>query len=162
KPNELSMFIGVARKTNADIVTSCMDYFNSTQPPDPAAKPVTRWVPLGPEPSAGYFRNCFGDANCLVKRSAFEALGGFTEIYGVNHEDWEFLANAVLKGCHLEVIPEALFHYRYSANSMIRTTSQYRNHMRHIRPYLEQVPPALHQLLLMAQGAWLEQSQGRG
>jgi GT2 family glycosyltransferase/glycosyltransferase involved in cell wall biosynthesis len=162
KPNELTLFVNVARHTGADIVTSCMDYFEGAHPPDPQTRPVTRWVPLGPEPAAGYFRNCFGDANCLVKRTTFERLGGFTEIYGVTHEDWEFLANAVLKGCHLEVIPEALFHYRYTADSMIRSTSQFRNHMRHIRPYLDLVPRALHPVLLMAQGAWVEQSQGRG
>src|SRR5262245_27262075 len=162
KTNELTTFVNVARHTGADIVTSCMDYFEGSQPPNPQTRPVTRWVPLGPEPAAGYFRNCFGDANCLVKRTTFERLGGFTEIYGVTHEDWEFLANAVLKGCHLEMIPEALFHYRYTANSMIRSTSQYRNHMRHIRPYLDLIPRALHPVLLMAQCSWVEQSQGRG
>ena len=162
KPEEISTFVKVALRTGADIVTACMDYFEGSQPPAANSKLVTRWVPLGPAAAAGYFRNVFGDANCLVKKSTFEKLGGFTEIHGVTHEDWEFLANAILKGFHLEVIPESLFHYRYTPDSMIRSTSQYRNHLRHIRPYLDLVPPALHQVLLMAQGVWREQSQGHG
>lgn len=161
KPEEIRTFINVARHTRADVVTSCMEYFEGDQPPRSTGKPVTRWVPLGPAVAAGFYRNVFGDANCLVKRSSFEKLGGFTEIYGVTHEDWEFLANAVLKGCHLEVIPEALFHYRYTPDSMIRSTSKYRNHLRHVRPYLESVPPELHQVLLMAQGAWIAETSGR-
>ena len=161
KPEEISTFVKVAQKTGADIVTSCMEYFEGNQPPQATGKPVTRWVPLGDAPAAGYFRNVYGDANCLVKKTAFEQIGGFTEIYGVTHEDWEFLAKAVLKGYRLEVIPEALFHYRYTPDSMIRSTSQYRNHLRHVRPYLELVPPELHQVLLMAQGAWIAESSGR-
>jgi glycosyltransferase involved in cell wall biosynthesis len=159
RPEEISTFIQVAVRTGADIVTACMDYFEGTQPPVANSQKATRWVPLGPAAAAGYFRNVFGDANCLVKKKTFEELGGFTEIHGVTHEDWEFLAHAVLKGVHLEVIPESLFHYRYTPGSMIRSTSQYRNHLRHIRPYLNLVPPALHQILLMAQGACKEQSQ---
>ena len=161
RPEEISTFIKVARHTGADVVTCCMEYFEGKDAPRPTGKPVTRWVPLGPEVASGFFRNCYGDANCLVKKSTFEKLGGFTEIHGVTHEDWEFLANAALKGCHLEVIPESLFHYRYTPDSMIRATNKYRNHLRHIRAYLNQVPPAMHNILLMAQGAWIAESMGR-
>ena len=161
KPEEISTFVKVARHTGAEIVTACMDYFEGTEPPRSNGNPVTRWVPLGPDVASGFYRNVFGDANCLVRRSIFEKLGGFTEIHGVTHEDWEFLANAVLKGCHLEVIPEALFHYRYIPDSMIRSTSKYRNHLRHIRPYLDAIPPAMHQILRMAQGAWISETNGR-
>ena len=161
KPEEISTFVKVARHTGADIVTASMDYFEGTEQPRSNGKPVTRWVPLGPDAASGFYRNVFGDANCLVRRSTFEKLGGFTEIHGVTHEDWEFLANAVLKGCHLEVIPEALFHYRFVPDSMIRSTSKYRNHLRHIRPYLDAIPPAMHQILRMAQGAWISESTGR-
>lgn len=162
RPEEVSTFVKVARNTNADVVTACMEYFEGNEPPQRTGKPVTRWVPLGPALAAGYFRNVFGDANCLVKKATFERLGGFTEIHGVTHEDWEFLAKAVLEGCRLEVIPESLFYYRFIPDSMIRSTSKYRNHLRHIRPYLATVPPELHQILLMAQGAWISESGGKG
>ena len=161
RPEEISTFIKVARHTGADIVTCCMEYFEGKDAPRLTDKPVTRWVPLGPDVASGFFRNCYGDANCLVKRTTFEKLGGFTEIHGVTHEDWEFLANAALQGCHLEVIPESLFFYRYTPDSMIRSTNKYRNHLRHIRPYLNSVPPAMHKVLLMAQGAWMAEAAGR-
>lgn len=162
RPEEVSTFIRVALNTGADVITGCMEYFEGTGAPQLKGKAVTRWVPLGPALSAGYFRNVFGDANCMVKKTVFEQIGGFTEIHGVTHEDWEFLAKAVLKGHHLEMIPESLFYYRYTPDSMIRSTSRYKNHLRHIRPFLSVVPPEMHQILLMAQGAWIAESSGKG
>ena len=100
----------------------------------------------------GVFQNCFGDANSLVRRSCFESLGGFTEDYGVTHEDWEFHARAVLQGFKLTVVPEFLFWYRVNPESMLRTANSYHNHQRSLRPYLAAVPEALQALVQMAQG----------
>lgn len=46
----------------------------------------------------GAFRNCFGDANCFVRKSSFFEIGGYTEDYGIGYEDWEMYANATLRG----------------------------------------------------------------
>lgn len=152
KPYKISTYVRVAQRTGADILTSCMDYFSTDTPPASRQKTVKRYLPLGAAPSVGFFRNCFGGANALIRRSAFEAMGGFTEDYGIGYEDWEFFARAVLRGLRLEVVPEALLWYRVKKESMVRSTSRYANDMRKNRAYLEVVPPALHDLLQAAQG----------
>lgn len=149
KPNELDILIGVAEKTEADIVTCAMELFSGDEPPK---KSAVYWVPLGPSITAGAFKNCFGDANALIRKDIFWALGGFTEDYGIGHEDWEFFAKAVLQGYKLEVIPEALYFYRQSTAGMLRSGVSFLNHRRNIRPYLEAVDPRLRQLILFAQG----------
>ncbi|MDW8284411.1 MAG: glycosyltransferase [Myxococcales bacterium] len=152
RPHEVSVLVQVALRTGADILTCLIDLFSGEAAPDPEAPPLARWLPLGGCAAVGLFRNCFGDANALVRREVFEALGGFTEDYGVGHEDWEFFARAVLRGYRLQVVPEPLYHYRVTSSSMLRTTEPQRNHLRSLRPYLEAVPPELRQALLLTQG----------
>lgn len=54
------------------------------------------WLPLGPDLNIASFSNCFGDANALIRKEA-ENIGGFTEDYGLGHEDWEFLRKSPYK-----------------------------------------------------------------
>jgi glycosyltransferase involved in cell wall biosynthesis/Tfp pilus assembly protein PilF len=149
---EISTLVQAALRTGADIVTCGNNLFDGTEAPKIQAGVENRSLPLGGAVAAGVFENCFGDANALVRRSCFESLGGFTEDYGVTHEDWEFHARAVLRGFKLTVVPEFLFWYRVNPDSMLQTTNPYRNHQRSIRPYLEAAPQALQQLVLFAQG----------
>lgn len=161
KSHEISTFVDVAISTNADIVTCLMDMFTGDEPTSDQSQPETRWLFAGTDSLIGIAKNCFGDANALIKRSAFESLGGFTEDFGVTHEDWELFAKAVLQGMHLEMIPEALFWYRLTPDSMIRTTPRGDNYARHLRPYLEDVPSYYRDLLRLAQGQALELAEIR-
>ncbi|HXA45518.1 MAG TPA: glycosyltransferase, partial [Candidatus Angelobacter sp.] len=155
KPHQISTFVQVAQATGADIVTSAMDLFTGSAKPEPDQKPKARWIFLGGAAGTGAFRNCFGDANACIRREVFLRLGGFTEDYGITHEDWEFHARALLQGCRLETMPEALFFYRVADQSMIRSTSRYANHQRSLRPYLEAVPEPLRDLIHFLQGSVL-------
>eukprot|EP01090_Pellita_catalonica_P007353 TRINITY_DN17936_c0_g1_i1.p1 TRINITY_DN17936_c0_g1~~TRINITY_DN17936_c0_g1_i1.p1 ORF type:complete len:870 (-),score=144.69 TRINITY_DN17936_c0_g1_i1:85-2694(-) len=154
KPQEIATFVSVAERTHADIYTSAQDNFFDGEMPtlDRAdGSPVKRRVPLGAAADVGFVWNCYGDANSFVKRSAFNALGGFTEDYKVGYEDYEFFAKAVLKGYKLEVIPEALFWYRRHVDSMSLTTSRFKNTQRYLRAYTDHVgkqSPGLSNLFL--------------
>jgi hypothetical protein len=55
-------------------------------------------APQGGSADVGAFKNCFGDANCFVRRTSFDAIGGYTTDYGIGFEDWEMYANASLRG----------------------------------------------------------------
>ena len=165
KPNELSTFVNVARKTGADTVSCCLDFFSTEEPPTPSHVPDQRFLFLGPAAAASALRNYLGDTNSLFRREIFMKLGGFHEERGVGHEDWELLANTVLQGYRHEVIPEALVWYRRldNGNSATTNNSLQRGHMRNIRPYLDVVPPTLRTLVLFAQGQVIEaQSAGNG
>jgi GT2 family glycosyltransferase/glycosyltransferase involved in cell wall biosynthesis len=151
RPHELSTLVRVARCTRADVVTSLMDLFGGDDPPS-AERIQARWLFSAAGALTGVVRNAFGDANALVRRAAFERLGGFTEERGVTHEDWEFFARAALAGCRVEVVPEALFWYRVGPGSMIRSTCPYANALRHLRPYLDELPADFRDLALLAYG----------
>src|SRR5207253_8691679 len=71
KPHELSTLVRVAARTGADVVTTFMDMFEGDGPPGAGAGPACRWLFAGVGPLAGIARNCFGDANALVRRDAF-------------------------------------------------------------------------------------------
>jgi GT2 family glycosyltransferase/glycosyltransferase involved in cell wall biosynthesis len=152
KPHELSTLAHVAAHSGADIVSCFMDLFRGEAAPTASASPESRWLFIGGAPVVGVFRNCFGDANALIRKSVFESLGGYTEDVGITHEDWELLAKAVLAGHSLTVVPEALFWYRVSASSMLRSTNQYANTLRHLRPFQAAVPAALSPLIEYTQG----------
>jgi glycosyltransferase involved in cell wall biosynthesis len=141
KPHELTVFARAARHSNADILTTVSDIFTDTgatfEQPDASRQ---LWIPLGNAPGLGVFRNVFGDANALVRRSTFEALGGFTEDYGVGHEDWEFFARASLAGANLQLVPEPLFWYRLNGGSMLRAGLSHVDHARSLRPYQKGLP----------------------
>ena len=155
KPHQLSTFVRTALATGAEIVTSAMDLFNGADAPLLDARPKARWIFLGGAAGTGAFRNCFGDANGCIRRETFLKLGGFSEDYGITHEDWEFYARAALQGCRMETLPEALFWYRVADQSMIRSTPRYANHQRSLRPYLAAVPAPLQGLVHCLQGSIL-------
>ncbi len=152
KPHELSTFVKAAQASGADILTCFIDAFRGKGEPGSYQVPGARSLPIGGAAAVGMFKNCFGDANALIRSDVFEALGGFTEDYGIGHEDWEFFARAVLKGYRLQVIPEPLFWYRMAEDSMVNTTPRYENHIRPLRPYLETVPVVMRDLIHFSYG----------
>ena len=78
--------------------------------------------------------------------------GGFPDDYGYALEDWELFSKSVLSGFRLVTIPLPLYWYRLRVTSHSRTTAKHGNQVRTIRPYLDTIPTALHQLVLFAQG----------
>ncbi|NII12387.1 glycosyltransferase [Oleiagrimonas sp. C23AA] len=137
KPHELATFARAAQHSGADILTTVSDVFSDADRPVPPTESRQLWIPLGNATGLGVFRNVFGDANALVRRSVFQALGGFTEDYGIGHEDWEFFARACLAGHSLYLVPEPLFWYRVNADSMLRAGQADTNYARSVRPYWE-------------------------
>jgi hypothetical protein len=56
----------------------------------------------------------------LVRRTAFEAVGGFDETMRDGCEDWDFWISLVERGYTGRILPEFLFRYRRRAESMSR------------------------------------------
>jgi glycosyltransferase involved in cell wall biosynthesis len=156
KPDEISTFVRVAEHSKADILTCFLDCFTGAGEPANSANQAGRWLFLGAALAPSMFTNRLGDTNFFIRKSVFHLVGGFTEDRGISNEDWEFLARAVLNGFHLEVVPKALVWYRLQESSFLRTTSEYDNMMRSLRPYLEAVPASLRDLLRMALGAQMQ------
>lgn len=135
KSNELEIFAQVAIWTGADILTAVKDFFTGEELfKDKSIRLLS--IPLGGDLASGFYENRFGDANALVKKKAFEELGGFTKDFGIGHEDWEFFSKAVLCGYKLLVVPLPLFWYRTGHTSMLSNTLKERNFFRSLRAYI--------------------------
>ena len=132
----VSTLVRACLSSGAELVTPFVQYFSGELAPAPTTVPEGRWLPLGGAVEAGPFRNVFGSATALVRKTAFDWLGGFTEDEGVGHEDWELYARAALEGFRIEVVPEPLLWYRRGHASMLESTSKSRNLARSLRPYL--------------------------
>ena len=150
-PDMLTTFVNAAVASGADVLTCPTMPFSSDHPP---ARPERIWLPLGGAAGAGLYRNAFGDANALWKRSAFEQVGGYTTDYGVGHEDWELFADAVLSGLRLELVPKPLYWYRVNPRGMLRAGDHWVDHARSVRPYLRHDPHGLG--VALAYGLYLQ------
>ena len=147
--DEIATLLGIAQHTNADIVTSPSFCFVGDVAPDEDP----RWIYLfaGAALAAGAFSNVFGDANCLVRKGAFHALGGFAESrHAGSVEDWELFARAVFSGLNLECAARPLFKYRRSANRPDESQRP-ENQMRIARVYQARLGAWALPLLLLAQ-----------
>lgn len=139
-PDEIETYVMAIINCRADILTCVAAPFMGSNIPD---YPKSIWLPLGGALGPGLFSNAFGDANALWKSCVFHQLGGFTEDYGIGHEDWEIFANAVLSGYRLDVVPEVLFWYHVNPNGMLRRGDPWADHARSVRPYLRHNPGGL-------------------
>ena len=77
------------------------------------------WTPERCELPALLARNAVNGA-ALVRREAFEAVGGYDESMREGCEDWDFWLRLVERGFPGTIIPEVLFYYRRRADSMSR------------------------------------------
>ncbi|WP_267369158.1 MULTISPECIES: glycosyltransferase [unclassified Pantoea] len=138
KPHEVETFIVAAINSGADILTTPSDLVFNEEYPSPFRKMTHCWLPLGADLNIASFNNCFGDANALIKKEVFQNVGGFTEDYGLGHEDWEFFSKAVLKGHSLQLVPEPLFWYRVANSGMLLSGNRSRNNYRSFRPFMDE------------------------
>ena len=127
-------------RTGADVLTCLKDMFDGDHSPGMHTVPRLRWLCNGANITMSLFFNAFGDANAMIRRTAFLGVGGYSEDYGIGHEDWELFARLVLKGYKLELVPEALFWHRTLPGSLTVSTPVRRNYLRSLRPHLEFIP----------------------
>eukprot|EP00238_Polyblepharides_amylifera_P005084 CAMPEP_0196593820 /NCGR_PEP_ID=MMETSP1081-20130531/76657_1 /TAXON_ID=36882 /ORGANISM="Pyramimonas amylifera, Strain CCMP720" /LENGTH=376 /DNA_ID=CAMNT_0041917915 /DNA_START=48 /DNA_END=1175 /DNA_ORIENTATION=- len=161
KPNEVTALVTAARATGASILAPANDYLHGSRPPRKGQSSRGRWAPMGASLAVGFFKDCFGDSNSLVKRSALLELGGFASQFESGHqdstgEDWEFFAAAVMSGHRLLAVPFSLFWYRLSPGSLVHSTSQHLYRERTLRPFLAFAPPALEPVLRTTRATYFD------
>jgi len=150
-PDLVETYVRAILNSGADIATCTMAPYRGQRPEGPSRQTQRVWNFIGNGTGAGLYLNCFGDAHACFRRSALEATGGFTEDYGIGHEDWEIFARASLMGLTIINVPEPLFWYRESDNAMLRgRTFADADFMRSLRPYLDAVAGPLRPALQFA------------
>ena len=141
-PDAISRLVHAARFSGADCVPAASIRFTGDGDPRTGTKshgPSIRF--LGAARAWSRFRNVVGDSCALVRREAFEAVGGFTEEYRVGLDDLSFFNRLIHAGHRIEPMPDPVYFYRLGATSMKRRnrfaeTAQ----VRALAPYLQDLP----------------------
>jgi O-antigen biosynthesis protein len=150
-PNAISVFVQVAQRVDADILTSAISFFlGSSNGSSENRLEHSRRPFLGGDIATGAFVNCFGSTNALVRHDAFEAIGGFSDEAVSSLDDWEFFSKAALMGLRIETMPEVFLWHREDQDreSLVHSLV---NAVRSARPYTipgRKVAPAVEQTLL--------------
>ena len=158
-PDAVARLVGAARFSGADCVTAARVHFSGDGDPRIGTGPRGRLFRfLGAARGWCRFANVAGGACALVRRTAFEAVGGFTEDYGVALEDLEFFNRLDRAGFRIEPLPDPVYYYRRqpaSMSSMISDPhSAEASRVRASSPYFAGLPGeerafALHALFLL-------------
>ena len=116
-PTMIQSLVTAAEATGADVV-NCLNLFmpesrRSEAHPFPSDfKQKISYVPLGGPLSLAPVQNTLGAATALIRRTAFEKLGGYTELHSVGHEDLELFVRALQAGMRIEICPIPLYLYK--------------------------------------------------
>ena len=119
-PDAVSRLMRAARFSGADCVSAASIRFTGAG--DPRAGGARHGAPirfLGGARTLNLIHNVAGDACALVRRDAFEAVGGFTALHGVPLEDMELFNRLLRAGLRVETLPDPVYYYRVQAASMI-------------------------------------------
>jgi glycosyltransferase involved in cell wall biosynthesis len=168
-PNALSVFVQVAQRVDADVLTSAISFFlGSSNGSSESRLEHSRRPFLGGDVATGAFVNCFGSSNALVRRDAFDAIGGFSDEAVSTLDDWEFLSKAALLDLRIETMPEVFVWYRedqdrdslvHSLVNAVRSARPYTVPGRKLTPALEH---ALSKVLRFGQGLKFERDAHTG
>jgi len=140
--NAVERMLEAARLSGDDclVCASCLfagDGFPyDTETGELAAPVFGYYMPLGANLAAGLFEpEVFGGPMILIRRKTFEALGGYRELRGAAHEDWELHARLALAGYKTDVLPEYLHFYRQLEDGLSRTCDDFLAKRRIIETY---------------------------
>jgi GT2 family glycosyltransferase len=120
-----------AIKISGDDALICGSYLfaSDKRPFHPAtgevlAPPYATSMPLGMDLVGGLIDpSAFGGSMFIIRRSVFEEVGGFRELRGSGHEEWELYVRLALANYRIDILPELLQFYRQVEGSLARTLS---------------------------------------
>ena len=140
-PDAVSRLVRAARFSGAHCVPAASIRFSGDG--DPRTEPRSHGTPirfLGAARAWSRFRNVVGDACALVRRDAFDAVGGFTEEYRVGLDDLSFFNRLIRAGWRIEPMPDPVYYYRFGTKSMkSRNRSAEAAQVRVLTPHLEEL-----------------------
>jgi glycosyltransferase involved in cell wall biosynthesis len=139
-PQMVDRFLSAIRLSGDDCLTSYLLQFDGEGWDESYLQsPPSVHTPTGNSLLLGLTANEFGDASCIIRRSVFEALGGFATDPQRSRagEEWEFFTRLAFAGYRLDVIPEYLVYDRIRHDGHGRSTEMYLTYMRVLRVYDE-------------------------
>ena len=144
-PDAVSRLVRAARFSGADCVSAASVRFSGDG--DPRTDPRSHGAPIrfiGASRPLNLIHNVAGGSCALVRRDAFEEIGGFSEDYGIWLEDMEICNRLLRAGLRIETLPDPAFYYRIRpANEIVRMRDRRvaeASRSQVIEPYIEGLP----------------------
>ena len=157
-PDMVQTLVTAARSTGAEIVSGLQTPMPNSRRdealPDPLAFPgKVEFFPLGGPLALTLTHYCLANASSLILLSAFQEIGGYTELRDVGGEDHEFYTRALQNGMRIEISPHLAYLYETGIPSMWGKNS-HRRHMARVATSIEldHRAPQLRDLLLLTAG----------
>jgi GT2 family glycosyltransferase/glycosyltransferase involved in cell wall biosynthesis len=151
-PGMVRAYVRAAEMSGVPIVSSFSAVFKGTSAPDHEVRIAETYMPVGGGIGYALYGNALADNNALIEVGCFRRLGGYTEDYGLGHEDMELFLRAALAGDEILILPEPLYWYRQSVGTINNATPDAANRSRSLRPFLEHQRPDMVELLVVAHG----------
>ncbi len=159
-PGAVARLVDALERSGDDVLTCNALQFASRDMPyawstgEKACRIERRLTPLGPSLVSGILNpEVFGTSCILVRRSVFEAVGGYTCWPGVGHEDWELMARFALRGFRIDVLPEDLLYTRVHGGGLSTQLDPAECRRRLLDPYEQALSPlGLQGLAQLARG----------
>ena len=118
-PDAVSRLVRAARFSGADCLSAASIRFSGEG--DPRTDTRSHGAPirfLGASRTLNLIHNVAGDTCALVRRGAFETVGGFDEEYGLPLQDMDFCNRLIRAGLRIETLPDPVYWYRIQPVSM--------------------------------------------
>jgi GT2 family glycosyltransferase len=101
------------------------------------AQPRRRIEPPGGALSTALVMNPFGLPLSLIRRQAFDSVGGYSIDRWLGEEDYEMFVRLACGGFDVDIVPEVLAYHRHGATKI--TTDHFRRHDRILRVFRQQL-----------------------
>lgn len=141
-PNAIERLMEAATLSGCDCLSTYACVFEGDEFPfDPSSGQGTipvraRYLPLGPDLVTGLVDPIvFGPPMILIRRKTFEEVGGYREIRGAAHEDWELQLRLLLGHYQTDVVPEYLLFYRKLTDGLASTSDDFSAKRRLLETY---------------------------
>ena len=128
-------------------VLTCDLYAFADGCPNPAENLRLHWSFVGGCLEAAILTNTLGDSNMMVRRAAFEAVGGFESAPEEASSDRAFLVRLLRRGFRLDCTDECLFAYRLRGTSMSRTARSFHRARAVLSAFTESQEPWIQRLI---------------
>jgi glycosyltransferase involved in cell wall biosynthesis len=147
-PEAVARLVDAIEHSGDDVITCNALLFASLEPPyvwstgERTARIERHLTPLGPSLVSGILNGqVYGTVFILVRRCAFEAVGGYTCQPGVGHEDWELMARFALRGLRIDVLPDDLLYVRAHGGGLSTQLDLVECRRRLLHPYEQALAP---------------------
>jgi glycosyltransferase involved in cell wall biosynthesis len=129
KPTMIERFVqGMVHNPDISVLTCFVKAFNHEEGIDAEVAEFV-YMPTGGPFVLSCFENVFGDTNAIFRTQQFRDAGGFETDPDTFIEDWETFVRLAANGLKIDVIPDALFHYRLRGDNRSLAMSRGRTSM---------------------------------